>query len=194
MSGSDKDLVALATTRIYHWKVSNPDDQAATRAAFPVFLRAGALLVERLDRQLQVSVGIHLTWYEVLAQLSSAKGGRMPMKQLADSVMLSKSGITRLVDRMERAGLVERHSCSNDGRVCFARLTRRGLAVLQTARPVAAQGVEEHFARHLTGDEARVMTTALQRVLEAAGRAPEHAEPLRDKAEQPLPTSLSQAL
>lgn len=162
-------LVAFATTRIYHWLVPTTAD-AAARAAFPIFLKACAVLVDRLDRQLQISVGIQLTWYEVLAQLSSAEQGRMPMKQLADSVMLSKSGITRLVDRMERTGLVERNSCSSDGRVCFAGLTRRGLAVLQSARPVAARGVEEYFARHITAEEATVMANSLRRILEAAGQ------------------------
>lgn len=140
------------------------------RAAFPLFLKSCALMVDRLDRVLQERVGIQLTWYEVLAQLSSAPHGRMPMKQLAESVSLSKSGITRLIDRMERSGLVERHSCTDDGRVCFAGLTRRGLSVLQVARPVAAEGVEEYFAQHVTEEEARVMATALKRVLDAAGQ------------------------
>lgn len=144
-------------------------DHPAARAAFPVFLKSCALLVDRLDRDLQARVGIQLTWYEVLAQLSSTPSGRMPMKQLAESVMLSKSGVTRLVDRMERSGLVQRHACTRDGRVCFAGLTGRGLAVLQAARPVAAQGVGEYFARHITAGEAEVMAQALGRVLKAGG-------------------------
>jgi DNA-binding MarR family transcriptional regulator len=145
-------------------------DHSEARAAFPLFLKSCALLVDRLDRELQERVGIQLTWYEVLAQLSSSSTGRMPMKQLAESVSLSKSGITRLVDRMERSGLVERHSCTDDGRVCFAGLTRRGLSVLQVARPVAAEGVEEYFAQHITAEEATVMATALRRILEQAGQ------------------------
>lgn len=155
-------------------------DHSEARAAFPVFLKSCALMVDRLDRELQERVGIQLTWYEVLAQLSSSPDGRMPMKQLAESVSLSKSGITRLVDRMERSGLVQRHSCHNDGRVCFAGLTRRGLSVLQFARPVAAEGVEEYFARHVTEEEARVMAGALKRVLEAAGRP--QPEPVKVRA------------
>jgi DNA-binding MarR family transcriptional regulator len=156
----------------------NPDHEAA-RAAFPVFLKSCSLLVDRLDRQLQERVGIQLTWYEVLAQLSSTPSGLMPMKQLAESVSLSKSGITRLVDRMERAGLVERHACTDDGRVCFAGLTRRGLSVLQVARPVAAQGVEKYFAQHVTAEEAEVIAGALRRVLEAGG------QPVPDRVSAP---------
>ena len=155
-------------------------DHADARAAFPLFLKSCALLVDRLDRELQERVGIQLTWYEVLAQLSSSPTGRMPMKQLAESVSLSKSGITRLVDRMERSGLVERHSCTDDGRVCFAGLTRRGLSVLQVARPVAAEGVEEYFAQHITAEEATVMATALRRVLEKEGQP--LPEPVRSTA------------
>jgi DNA-binding MarR family transcriptional regulator len=155
-------------------------DHEAARAAFPVFLKSCALLVDRLDRRLQETIGIQLTWYEVLAQLSSSSSGMMPMKQLAESVSLSKSGITRLVDRMERAGLVQRHACHNDGRVCFAGLTRRGLAVLQAARPVAAEGVEDYFARHITTEEAEVMARALRKVLEAA--AQHHRDPVGSPA------------
>lgn len=139
------------------------------RAAFPIFLRSFSLLVDRLDRRLQTDAGIALSWYEVLAQLSSAPQARMPMKRLAESVMLSKSGVTRLVDRMEKEGLVRRHACNHDGRVCFAALTRRGAAILQFARPVAAKGVDELFARYITEQEAEVMSGALSRVLHAAG-------------------------
>lgn len=148
--------------------MSNGSDDAA-RAAFPVLLKSCALVVDRIDRHLQERVGIQLTWYEVLAQLSSTPDGRMSMKQLAESVMLSKSGITRLVDRMERAGLVQRHSCSHDGRVCFAAFTRRGLAVLQAARPVAAEAIDLHFAHHLRPEEAEILSRALLRVLAEAG-------------------------
>lgn len=155
------------------------NDNGAARSAFPVFLKTCTLLVDRLDRELQARVGIQLTWYEVLAQLSSTSSGRMPMKELAESVMLSKSGITRLIDRMERMSLVQRLSCSRDGRVCFAGLTHAGLSVLQLSRPVAAAVIEEHFARHITPDEARVMSGALRRVLEAAGR------PVPDPASAP---------
>jgi DNA-binding MarR family transcriptional regulator len=163
--------------------MSNVDHQAA-RTAFPLFLKSCSLLVDRLDRRLQEQVGIQLTWYEVLAQLSSSSSGMMPMKQLAESVSLSKSGITRLIDRMERAGLVQRHACTADGRVCFAGLTRRGLSVLQMARPVAAEGVEEYFARHLTTEEAEVMARALRKVLEAGSREqqPQPAQPVRSSA------------
>jgi DNA-binding MarR family transcriptional regulator len=125
--------------------------------------------MDRLDRELQQSVGLQLSWYEVLHQLSSAPRSRLPMRQLADSVMLSKSGVTRLVDRMAQAGLIERLACSDDGRVCYAVLTGRGRKLLEQAQPVASQGVEDHFARYISEHEARVIASALMRVLDAAG-------------------------
>lgn len=91
------------------------------------------------------------------------------MRQLADSVMLSKSGVTRLVDRMAQAGLIERLACSDDGRVCYAVITSPGRILLQRAQPIAYQGVEDNFAQHITAEEARVIAAALMRVLAAAG-------------------------
>lgn len=141
------------------------------RAAWPVFLKSCVILMDRLDRQLQATVGLQLSWYEVLFQINLA-GGRMPMRQLADSVMLSKSGVTRLVDRMAQAGLIERLACSDDGRVCYAVLTGEGKALLHRAQPVAFQGVDDHFAQHITEQEALVIAGALMRVLAAAGCSP----------------------
>jgi DNA-binding MarR family transcriptional regulator len=129
------------------------------------------VLMERIDRQLQATVGLPLSWFEVLSQLASQPRGMMPMRQLADSVCLTKSGASRLVDRMADAKLVRRASCEEDGRVIFACLTTQGQAAFEKARPVAYQGVEEHFARHITPAEAEVMAGALMRVLKASGCA-----------------------
>ena len=141
------------------------------RQAWPVLLRSCLILVDRLDRQLQMSVGFQLSWFEVLSQLSSKPQGMMPMKQLAESVCLTKSGATRLIDRMVNAKLVERNACQTDGRVIYACLTPEGRLAYERARRVAYQGVDEHFARHLSATEAKVMSDALTRVLTAAGCA-----------------------
>jgi DNA-binding MarR family transcriptional regulator len=141
------------------------------RGAWPVFLRSCLILMERLDRQLQASVGLQLSWFEVLSQLSTKPQGMMPMKQLAESVCLTKSGASRLVDRMAHARLVTRNACQTDGRVVYACLTPEGRSAYEQALPVAHRGVEEHFARHLTPTEAEVMAGALTRVLTAAGCA-----------------------
>lgn len=136
------------------------------RAAWPVFLRTSVLLIDILDRQLRAAVGLQLTWFDVLAQLLKAPDGRMPMKQLAANILLSKSGITRLVDRMESAGLIRRDSCATDGRVVYAAITPRGRKLFREAAPVAFKGVEEHFARHITQGEAEVLVDILSKILE----------------------------
>jgi DNA-binding MarR family transcriptional regulator len=141
------------------------------RQAWPVLFRSCLILMDRLDRQLQASVGLQLAWFEVLSQLSSKPQGMMPMKQLAESVCLTKSGASRLIDRMVDAKLVERHACQTDGRVIYACVTPEGRLAHERARSVANQGVDEHFARHLSATEAKVMSEALMRVLAAAGCA-----------------------
>jgi DNA-binding MarR family transcriptional regulator len=141
------------------------------RATWPLFLRSCMVLMDRIDRQLQEAVGLPLSWFEVLSQLASQPRGMMPMRQLADSVCLTKSGASRLVDRLVEAKLVRRAACQEDGRVIFACLTSRGRSAFEEARPVAYQGVEEHFARYITPAEAEVMAGALMRVLTASGCA-----------------------
>lgn len=136
------------------------------RAAWPIFLRTSVLLIDILDRELRAAVGLQLTWFDVLAQLSKTPEGRMPMKQLAENILLSKSGITRLVDRMETAGLIQRDSCPTDGRVVYAAITSSGRRLFREAAPIAFQGVEEHFARHVTQREAEVLTGILSKILE----------------------------
>src|SRR5215210_5357769 len=99
------------------------------------FLRVHAALVRALDAELDGLHGLPLTSYDVLIHLKAAPGKRLRMAELADSVLLSRSGVTRLVDRLEREGLLARDSCSSDGRGCFAVLTEAGERVLARARP-----------------------------------------------------------
>lgn len=136
------------------------------RTAWPIFLRTSVLLIDVLDRELRASVGLQLTWFDVLAQLSKTSEGRMPMKQLAENILLSKSGITRLVDRMESAGLIKRDSCATDGRVVYAALTSSGRRLFREAAPIAFKGVEEHFASHVTEEEAETLVGILSKILE----------------------------
>ena len=148
-------------------KCERPDDERF--AAWPLLLETHSKLVEILDAELKARVaGLPLTWYDVLVQLSMSPEGRMPMQRLADSVLLSKSGVTRLVDRMERVDLVERASCDADRRVVYARLTVKGKSLLRKARPIHVAGVEEHFSAHLTDTEARAIRNAFTKILDAA--------------------------
>jgi DNA-binding MarR family transcriptional regulator len=133
-------------------------------------LRTHAALVKRLDAELEAAHGLALTSYEVLLYLSHAEGRRMRMCDVAESVLLSRSGLTRLVDRLEREGLVERVSCAADARGAYARLTGQGLGRLREAQNTHLDGVREHFLRHFAEDELDVLAEAWSRI---AGATPE---------------------
>src|SRR5688500_4510316 len=117
-------------------------------AAWRGFLRAHASLLRRLDAELEAAHGMPLTHYEVLLYLHNAPEKRMRMSDLAGSVLLSQSGVTRLVDRLERVGLVEREPCAADRRVLYAHLTDEGSARLAEARPTHLAGVRAGFLDH----------------------------------------------
>ena len=136
--------------------------------AWPLFLRTYTVLLDRLEAELQTERDMPLTWFDVLVQLQSAPDGRMKMRDLADSVLLSKSGLTRLVDRMERAGLIERASCATDRRVVYATITRKGRKRYETAAPVAIRGVNDHFSAPLTRSERKAFISALEKIQSAA--------------------------
>jgi DNA-binding MarR family transcriptional regulator len=116
-------------------------------------LRAHAALTRELDAQLAREHKLPLSSYEVLLFLADAPEGRMRMAELAESVLLSRSGLTRLVDRLEREGLIVRDTCTSDGRGCFAVLTEAGEEMLARARPTHLAGVRERFLRHFSEDE-----------------------------------------
>ncbi|HEY3097238.1 MAG TPA: MarR family transcriptional regulator [Acidimicrobiia bacterium] len=132
--------------------------------AWKAFLRAQAGLIRTLDRELVAEQGLPITFFDVLAQLSAA-GGRLRMSELAHAVLLSRSGVTRLVDRMVRAGLVRREQCPEDRRALYATLTPEGEQALAEALPVHVQGIAQHFGRHLSDDEAKTLAAAFGRML-----------------------------
>lgn len=137
--------------------------------AWEAFLRAHAAVVETLDAELQRERGLSLVWYDVLIQLAD-HAGSMRMQDLARSILFSKSGLTRLIDRMERDGLVRRESCAEDGRGTLARITPAGRRVLARARTVHHRGIQEHFLAHLIGSETRAISIGLGKVSAALDR------------------------
>lgn len=120
-----------------------PDDPRL--GAWRAFLEAHARVARRLDDELRAEHGISLAEYDALLQLARAPGRRLRMNQLADRVILSRSGITRLVDRLEAAGLVARTSCSTDARGAEAHLTEAGLERLRQAARTHLAGIERYF-------------------------------------------------
>jgi DNA-binding MarR family transcriptional regulator len=114
-------------------------------AAWRGMLETHSRLVSELDAELESHHGLPLSSYEVLMQLGEADGNRLRMGELADRLLLSRSGITRLVDRLERQGLIARERCDDDGRGFFALLTAPGAELLAAARPDHLAGVRRHF-------------------------------------------------
>src|SRR5919106_6003572 len=112
-------------------------------------LRAHRDVVARLDAELEREQGLPLSSYEVLISLADAPGGRLRMGELAGALLLSRSGLTRLVDRLERQGMVERERCEDDARGYFAVITAAGRDRLLSARPAHLAGVRRHFLEHL---------------------------------------------
>lgn len=135
--------------------------------AWRAFLEAYSHITDVLARELRDEEELPLTWYDVLVHLSEAPEQRLRMQDLANAILLSKSGLTRLVDRMQKAGLVERETCSSDKRGTFANLTDQGMATLRAAAPTHVRGVDEHFASLLDDEEAVVLERILQRLVEA---------------------------
>jgi DNA-binding MarR family transcriptional regulator len=127
-------------------------------------LRVHAALVRELDTELDAAAGLPLSSYDVLIYLQSAPGKRLRMAELADSVLLSRSGVTRLVDRLEREGLIVRDTCTFDGRGTYAVLTEDGEEMLARSRPLHLDGVRERFLRHFTEDELRTLASFWERV------------------------------
>jgi DNA-binding MarR family transcriptional regulator len=137
-------------------------------AAWRALLNAHAAAVGAIERDLHAAGALPLPWYDVLVALAEA-GGRLRMHELAERVVLSRSGLTRLVDRVEAAGLVRREPSPGDRRGTVAVLTEAGAAAQVAAWPAYARGIAVHFARHLSAVEAEAVAGALGKV--AAGAA-----------------------
>ena len=120
-------------------------------------LRAHAELVRELDAELAREHDMPLSSYEVLLFLNDSEDGRMRMSELADSALLSRSGLTRLVDRLERQGLLKRERCESDARGWFAEITPEGRRMFGAARKTHLDGVRRAFLSHFSRDELRTL-------------------------------------
>jgi DNA-binding MarR family transcriptional regulator len=136
-------------------------------AAWRAMLTAQAELNERIDRAMRESDAIPLHWYDALSGLAEAPRRRLRLGELARVALLSRSGLSRLVDRLEEAGLLAREACGDDARGAFAVLTPAGLTALRKASRVYGKELQDRFGQHVTAKESAVIAGALQRVLEA---------------------------
>jgi DNA-binding MarR family transcriptional regulator len=133
-------------------------------AAWRGFLRVHSGIVRELNTELELTHALPLAHYEVLLYLDAAPCGKLTMSELAQSVLLSQSGVTRLVDRLVRSGLVVREGCSEDRRVMYARLTEEGREALIEARPTLIEGVRQRFLTHFDDAELDALADAWERV------------------------------
>jgi len=127
-------------------------------------LRAHACLAKRLDAELEQAHHLPMTSYEVLHHLQEATGGRMRMCDLADEAQLSRSGLTRLVDRLERDELLERCSCEHDARGSYACLTTAGRERLEEARVTQLEVIREHFFSRFSEAELTALADMWERI------------------------------
>jgi DNA-binding MarR family transcriptional regulator len=128
------------------------------------FLRAHAAITRELSAQLQGEHGLTLNDYEVLLHLSHAEGGRLRRVDLAERVVLTASGITRLLDGLERAGYVAKDTCDSDARVSYAKLTEEGRARLKAASVTHLRGIDDLFLSHYSGSELTTLAELLGRL------------------------------
>jgi DNA-binding MarR family transcriptional regulator len=127
-------------------------------------LRVQALLSRRLQAHLLTQHELSLGSYDVLVHLAETPGGRLRMNDLADRVMLSRSGLTRLADRLQRDGLIDRVSCESDARGLFAVITQAGRERLSAATPTYHDGVRTHVLSRLDDAEFQQFAAILDKL------------------------------
>jgi DNA-binding MarR family transcriptional regulator len=142
--------------------------QDAARHAWAVFLTTHAVLVEAIEARLAKAGLPPLAWYDLLWALERASDGRRRMHELADLVVLSRSNLTRLVDRLEKARLVRRVRSEDDRRGAYAEITAEGRKLRRKMWPVYAVAIDELFGTHLTKAQAESVGRALRKALAAA--------------------------
>ena len=130
--------------------------------AFYGMLQVDAHIVDRVGQRMERETGLPPAWYEVLAQIHK---GPCRMGELAESLVLSRGGATRLIARMEEDGLVEREIPKEDRRATYARITDKGAEAFDRATPVHVAAVEELFSQYITDEEADVLRAVYARVL-----------------------------
>jgi DNA-binding MarR family transcriptional regulator len=150
--------VPPGTPRASDWRI----------AVWRTFLRSHVQTMRELERELLAETGMAIGWYDVLLQLAEAPERRLRMADLADRVLLSRSGLTRLVDRLQAEGLVRREPSPDDARGTFTVLTDEGMSRLRRAAPVHLAGIQKHWLTHFDDEELRELGALLSRLVPPA--------------------------
>jgi DNA-binding MarR family transcriptional regulator len=137
------------------------------------FLQAHARVARRLDEELRAEHDLSVAEYDALLNIAEAPDRRLRMRRLADQVVLSKSGVTRLIDRLVADGLVERSSCTTDARGAEAVLTEAGLRRLRAASRTHLRGIADHFLDVVDDADLQVVDRVMRAVADRAGTEPD---------------------
>lgn len=151
-------------TRQLQADAGRPADRPRNWTAWQMFFEAHAAVCSQIEARLQAAHGLSLRWYDVLLHLYAAPGRSLAMRDLGRAVVISKSGLTGLVDRMERAGLVARRPAPRDRRTILVVLTAEGAAAYEAARVEHRRAVGDGFLRHLSDHEAATLEHTLGRI------------------------------
>ena len=154
---------------------------ATPDASWPLFLRTQAVLIGAMQERLKAAGLPPLEWYDVLWALERAPGQRLRMHALADQLVVARFNVTRLVDRLQAAGLVTRQRTREDGRGAYAALTEKGRALRREMWPVYRAGIDELFERRLSAGEHAAVQAMLRKIL--GEHRPGVARPARNGAD-----------
>lgn len=140
---------------------------AARNSLWRLFLTAHTRLVEQIEYDLKNADLPTFEWYDVLVALKQAPNQQLRLSELAEVLLVNRTNVTRLVDRLEKAGLIRRKACKDDRRGAFAVLTKAGLEMQQKMWEVYAESITHYFGRHLTDADVTVLTRSLSAMLTA---------------------------
>jgi len=137
--------------------------------AWARLIRAQQKLLEHVEADLTGAKLPPLGWYDVLLELQREEGGCLRQFELCEKVLLSKYNLSRLLDRLEEAGLVKRQPCKEDRRGAVVTITASGRAMQKKMWPAYQRAIEQHFARHLSADEAEQLSQLMKRLIDSPG-------------------------
>jgi len=154
----------MTATRLEHEPHATVSARDPRLDTWRAFLTAHALLTRRLDEDLRTEEGLTLGEYSALLQVAEAPGRSLRMNQLATGIFLSRSGVTRLIDRLEADGLITRSTCTDDGRGALAVLTDAGLARLRDAARTHLDGIAQYFLDVVPDGDLEMLTAAFRAI------------------------------
>ena len=163
--------MGILTTQVlcYDWRMIR--QKKHTLEAWRGLLFAHAKVLRALESDMTEQHGLPITWFDVLSRLSEAPNQRMRMHELEEASLFTRSGLTRLADRLEEAGLVRRERSPDDRRGVYVALTSLGIARIGEVWPDHVNSIEKHFGRYLDSDDATVLERAAKKILNG-GAAP----------------------